>query len=280
MPDEKYTQMSQKTKEDLIRQYRLCNVDDTDWSDSAIEAFCDLAKEQGFDVEPANCSYTGFWSQGDGASFTCEISLRTYQEEYQLSDALLDAGMDVRSVRKPGSRYCHENTCEVELEHWGIALGDFTDYPEDLEKRLKALEETLESRRLTLSKKLFTMLEAQYTYSISDEQVWETIEANDYFGWEEEREPAYDRLHRALAATESDPVVHLYVASAWQDLQKRLVSLTASGFGDCTVEELLGAINVRLGPISRTVAKSTELGGFDFACYGNGRKPRGENDGS
>ena len=267
--DEKYSYLSQKTKESLLRMYRLCNVNDTDWADYTMEGFCTLAKEQGFEVEPENCSYTGFWSQGDGASFVCDIDLKPYQEEYGLSDRLLASGMSAHAIRRSRVRGAHEGTCKVEIVLWGVELGDFTDYPEALGQRLQELEEVLELQRLTLSKKLFSMLEVAYTHNISDAAVWATIEAADYFGWEPVREPAYSRVHRAItgAGESYDPRV---VASAWQELQKSLVGLVAGGFGGYTIEELLSAI----GTLPHAQGERPCLTGpeSEHIFYGNGHR--------
>lgn len=53
----------------LIEKHRDWNVDH-DWYDCTIGDFCEVAKSFGIDVERKDVQFSGFWSQGDGASFT------------------------------------------------------------------------------------------------------------------------------------------------------------------------------------------------------------------
>lgn len=64
--------MSTYTKEQLalIEEHRNWNVEHIDWHDSTIEHFIQTAKDFGIETDGAQISFSGFWSQGDGASFT------------------------------------------------------------------------------------------------------------------------------------------------------------------------------------------------------------------
>lgn len=54
----------------LIEQHRHWNVDHgTDWWDTTYDDFVDVAKAFGFDIDKDDIQFSGFWSQGDGASF-------------------------------------------------------------------------------------------------------------------------------------------------------------------------------------------------------------------
>lgn len=53
----------------LIEEHRDWNVEH-DWWDSTYEDFCNVALSFGIHVKCDDIAFSGFWSQGDGASFT------------------------------------------------------------------------------------------------------------------------------------------------------------------------------------------------------------------
>ena len=78
--------LSEKLKDELLRQWRDKNVDH-DWWDFVIEQFIGSALEQGVTIhsdtrmlrsgrtyEEPDVHFSGFWSQGDGASFAGRVS--------------------------------------------------------------------------------------------------------------------------------------------------------------------------------------------------------------
>lgn len=61
-----YTEREQR----LIEKYRDANVEFADWHDPSLESFVEVCGEWGMGIEQQDITYTGFWSQGDGASFS------------------------------------------------------------------------------------------------------------------------------------------------------------------------------------------------------------------
>ena len=97
------------------------------WYDSTIEDFCDtILPHFGVDVSYKDVEFTGFWSQGDGASFKGSFfltdvsaaglkqSLPTELELHQLMDQLVElveAHHEIQGkVTRMSSRYSHSNT--------------------------------------------------------------------------------------------------------------------------------------------------------------------------
>ena len=153
------------------------NIEVPDYfADHIIEYFCDSMYMLGIDIDAnKGVRYSGFWSQGDGASFkgfvnfsNCNIG--QFEKCYPTDEAMLDLAKRWESVAaelqevelKLGfhhHRYCHENT--METEDW---------YAED-DQRLKI--EELEDEVLDILKgfaqQLYTQLEAEYNYALAYE---------------------------------------------------------------------------------------------------------------
>ena len=130
--------------------------------------------------------YSGFWSQGDGASFEgtyaytrgAARAVRAHApkdaELHAIADALADIqrpnfyqlGADIRQ----SGRYCHEYTMAIHVErdspNWQDMTGD-------------ADTTVIEALR-DLARWLHRQLELEYNYLTSDEAVDETIGANDW----------------------------------------------------------------------------------------------------
>ena len=76
-----------------------------------------LSEKYGGELDPEEITWSGFWSQGDGASFICnfdsEVLLPILKEELNEEQVALleeiDAEIDFKSIRT-GYQYAHENT--------------------------------------------------------------------------------------------------------------------------------------------------------------------------
>lgn len=130
--------------------------------------------------------FSGFWSQGDGASFEGTYShakgaarkIRDYapkdDELHLIADALqaiqyrnfyqLHAGISHRG------RYCHEYCMAISVERDSPVYQDITADAED------AVTEALRD----FARWLYRQLEREHEYQTSDEVVDETIVANDF----------------------------------------------------------------------------------------------------
>jgi len=174
-----------------------------EWWDGAWSAWADALNQIGF--TDAELSFSGFWSQGDGASFTCKNvdldKLKAFMgtdikpstvidgtpEDFRpwivyKIDGKTPANSKYRSIPSETSasvdrrdnHYSHENTCEFVMEWPGASLSTL------LQKTLKAFEKDVEQLRRDLCRAIYRDLEEEYEYQISDEQLIESAEANDY----------------------------------------------------------------------------------------------------
>ena len=204
-----FSELSPTAKKHAIDELRDTNVDYNDWHEPIIEDFENEMEELGLtDVE---VQYSGFYSQGDGASFTADVGdpevfmrmalgiesdkwvdmgddKKPADELDLLRSDLLDIGFDTRERLTPenfviniirnSSRYSHENTIEgdVEIEDIPESIEDdfpYYDYKESIQNKV-----TDWARKK--SSQLYRDLERYYDELRSDDAVEETIEGNDY----------------------------------------------------------------------------------------------------
>lgn len=157
-----------------------------DWWDFVYENFKENNDEY-FDIE--NIYFSGFWSQGDGAMFEySDISNR-------LRNIFIDR-LDLSPMRKGWLRnnvsvsgkgvqrglYYHEKSCSHTI-CWEVDNGDLNwDRPlyQWIESFANDFENFVEELYVNLCSDLYSTLEKEYTYLISDEAILESLECNEY----------------------------------------------------------------------------------------------------
>jgi len=185
---------------------------DDDWSEYILENWKSALEQIGF-CDPV-IQFTGFSSQGDGASFTAtlnperliwfqthkikaknciEPTKRTGEKEdflpYAVHHLNGSYGYDKHftklkrwkdfiygKVVRGASRYSHENTCSVEL--------DRCEFPEKMDGVLNDWQTSIEELRRDLCRIIYKCLEKEYYWSMEDEQLIEMDESNNY-QWDE-----------------------------------------------------------------------------------------------
>ena len=159
-----------------------------------------LRSEYGFAMDELR--WSGFYSQGDGASFTGAVwefdTLVNKRQELLdvapvLCKMILADKTDLSfTLIRCNYSYSHENTVMVEFNYYRTYSGDVM---QDL--ILKALYDHIEATELDQfektvlelfkdeMRKVYRELEAEYDYLTSDEVVWDTIVANELHKEEE-----------------------------------------------------------------------------------------------
>jgi hypothetical protein len=204
-----FEELSPEAKTNALDEMRDINTEYQGWHEPIIEDFEERMKELG--VDGVEVSYSGFYSQGDGASFTGDVfDTKTFMskalglkdtewidmgeeekpedEGSRLRADLLDIGFDTREkltpdnfvikVERLSSRYSHENTIEGKVY--------IEDIPESIEDEIPSqtiedeIEEKVTNWARSESKDLYRNLERYYDELRSDESVEETIIENDY----------------------------------------------------------------------------------------------------
>ena len=173
----KFNELSPAIQQRALDEYRYINVDDTDWYESTIECWTEKLEAMGF--TSVDISFSGFSSQGDGASFTSgEMNiekvlrhLRVYSKyrRYVPSD-YMDYYIKVSRI---SSMYYHEKS---------VMVDDFIHYT-NTENQTNKLYEIIGLIRDLVkekSREIYNDLQQDFDYLIEDAQVRETLLINEY----------------------------------------------------------------------------------------------------
>lgn len=207
-----FEDLPEESKEKALEKNRYINLEWQDWHDPVIEGFEEDMKELG--LEDVIVEYSGFYSQGDGASFTARVDDEekflmnaldiksstefldmgddedTSKEDddlRQLMGDLRNIGYDTREKLKPedlyinieriSSRYSHENTIAASVEMEEL---DIEDDDRDWDKFRDEMESMVTDWARDKSQELYRTLEKDWDSLQSDEAVAETLIAGDY----------------------------------------------------------------------------------------------------
>lgn len=181
-----------------LDKYRHINVDYDDWYLPLYESFIEKLDTLGIDTVKEDINFSGFWSQGDGASFSGYIhrdNMQKFMDEHALA-TLYPACYYFAKLKELGarlirtaSRYSHENTIRADLDMDYIDENQFDD--DDARKEIysamvvqfnneyQEFEEKVQTICRGWMKHLYRALEEEYENLTSDEAVMDTVEAND-----------------------------------------------------------------------------------------------------
>lgn len=168
----KFDELSKEMKEKVLEKYRDINVDYDGWWDFVYEDHQQTLAESGFNNP--KMSFSGFWSQGDGASFSADVDVAKWLKKNKLANKyrkVLNAyekGDFSLDITKSG-RYEHSGTMDYKSYNM---MDDYEQGEEVAEMILKDARQKAD--------KLYKDLEENYEDMTSDEQVAETLKANDY----------------------------------------------------------------------------------------------------
>ena len=172
-----YNELSDKAKQKL--KYNYCErVVEMDFEVECLET---ILEEMGF--SNPKIAYSGFWSQGDGASFTCDnwgykkgmldkirkncptwSSLHLIAKELQSLSKKTGYTLEF-SVYRRSYHYCHENTVDC-------AFG-YNEYDEKI-------QDYVSDAVKKLCKTLYDSLEKSYYDATSDKSIEDFYTSNEY----------------------------------------------------------------------------------------------------
>ncbi|MBY0134904.1 antitoxin of toxin-antitoxin stability system [Paracoccus yeei] len=191
-------ELSDEAKDKARAWYREGGFD-YDWYDAVYEDFQQIAEILGIDFKTRTVRlmgggsrqeprifFSGFWSQGDGASFegfysyrkNASAVIRAYAPQDTTLHGIADALQSVqrrnfyqlRAEATHRGRYHHEYCMVISVERDSPTRQDMTADVEDV------ITEALRD----LARWLYRQLEREYEYLTSDDAVDESIIANDY----------------------------------------------------------------------------------------------------
>ena len=181
-----FDELPEDVKVKVLEKNREINVDYPQWHDPEIEYWEE--KLEGMGLENPKISYSGFYSQGDGASFTCKnVDIEKFLTSQKakgrfkaLLKALEDGGIEVSaSVIRLDNHYSHPYTVRADVdanEYEEVSV----NFASKVQLEANELENFLTETVRDLSKQIYDNLEKDYEHLTSDEAVIETIKANEY----------------------------------------------------------------------------------------------------
>ena len=203
------------TKDELIEEHRDINVDYRGWWEFTYEDFIERLAEAGITVTTSDISFSGFWSQGDGAQFS--MSNHTLLELVEGAQKWMvkqwpdyeGKGEDGKDAGGPIIEALHsycvalleehevkllggelravmdgvEVACKVDGGHYchsGYMKAEIdAGYDVDVtDEQVREIEQLFTEYLRALADALYETLEEEYNYQTADEQVWDAIVAN------------------------------------------------------------------------------------------------------
>ena len=191
----KFEELPEGIKKEALDTHRHYSVEDRDWWDYEYEYWNEKLENMGY--ENPDISFSGFCSQGDGASFTCTIDIEKWieqnsdNEDYVLLKKWWDEIEFIVNIHRANysGNYVHENTIDIEwnfyaydlYREWDASLFPFSKRV--YEKLLNMLDDItdnmLESARGEM-REIYKSLEKEYEWLTSDENVAESLKCNEY----------------------------------------------------------------------------------------------------
>lgn len=211
----KYDELQGRAKEKASEKLREWATDH-EWWDGVYDLAKEDGEQRGFEID--DIRFSGFWSQGDGASWTGYVKISTFLDWYMetypedpfhaqyivLRELVRDDWIDAKvAVNRRGYHYVHSNTIDV-----GEALWDFLeDEVNDEDKRTETLKSegvlkdanvaqlcdginiavTMDELNSDIKRcvkefadEIYKRLEDEYESLVTDEAISEMADANDY----------------------------------------------------------------------------------------------------
>jgi hypothetical protein len=169
----KFEELTVQAQQKAIENLRDINTNH-DWYDDIFEDATTIGRLFGLDIE--KIYFSGFWSQGDGASFEGDYcykkgGLKAVKEyapqDTELHDIVkalqneqsINFYKSTANIRQQG-RYYHENTMYIDIENGN--------------------EDCFSNLLRDYARWIYKKLESGYDYLTSEQAILETIQANDY----------------------------------------------------------------------------------------------------
>lgn len=180
-----YSELSLEAQAAARDHFRTFNTEH-EWSSHILETWEEKLEHLGYSNIDFN--FSGFCSQGDGASFTADFDsvsyARTNPDSFPLLSKLskLDELIVESRFIRIDSHYVHENSVsfnldiDVQLENALIAEQNKEQYNQEIIK----LENEISHNARKLMREIYKELESEYDHLTSDKAVAEALEANDH----------------------------------------------------------------------------------------------------
>ncbi len=185
-----FEEADESLREKILAKYRDFNTD-YDWYEFVYEDWKEKLESLGY-VKP-DINFSGFWSQGDGASFTCEYLNSPEIKERFLTPEEKEILKDCEiygKVERISHHYSHENTVQANISDvdYSQIIYNLQDLDDDqyntivkkIDKILVDLEKMITDEVRDLSRQIYRELEKEFEYQTSGESVSESLISNGY----------------------------------------------------------------------------------------------------
>jgi hypothetical protein len=175
----------------LLEKYRDVLVDSWDWSEERVAEWRATLKDRG--IYNPRINFSGFWSQGDGASFTGSVD----NPEKFLQDHFPDQTKYLQWAARRGCvsiSLSRDHVCRYYHERSVVVVCEFDYYPDVYEsgpdpleiataevylklarEELNNLQSSIEDLFVSWMREIYKSLEDEYEDLTSDEAVWDWI---------------------------------------------------------------------------------------------------------
>lgn len=194
----KFDELDEKGKR-KAREWFKEGYPDYEWWDDIFYIFIEKVKKYGINLDEKDINFSGFGSQGDGASFVCDnVDLDKFLEYtgIKIKHGLRKIFIDNTHlfVERINHHYYHESTVQANVYYSDIGYNDYyADY--EAQKRNKIdkyldyiayqLCDKLDELKDALCNELYKDLESYYYDLLSDECIDDDIIYNEYEFYED-----------------------------------------------------------------------------------------------
>lgn len=166
-----FDELSDEQKKKVIEKNREINVDFDDWAEPAIEGAIEDLSARGYN--DAKIYYSGFWSQGDGASFTATLDvakvLTSIGSEFA-NKVNEEPAYWTGKITQDG-RYVHSNTMSIEVMYEGGGA--------EMDTMATKIEEVILEDAKAQADSIYKNLESYYEELTGDEAIIEALRSSD-----------------------------------------------------------------------------------------------------
>lgn len=141
----------------------------------------ETARLESMGYSDPDISYSGFNSQGDGASFTCRsidlwswITFKKLCTVYKPLKKYIESGELTGSIDRTNNHYSHSRTVAASISD------DMPGASVKLCDLINRLEKTIDQDCETQSDQIYKALESAWDYELEDKSIIETIQMNGY----------------------------------------------------------------------------------------------------
>lgn len=170
-----FSELNKEQQRKVTERLRDINVD-YEWFEYTLEEMRKDLENLGFNKVVIN--FSGFHSQGDGASFTGNFDIPASKKEKSKRISLFKSECGIKVFSDLGEELM-EHVFSKEDKDLGVSVERISHHYSH-ENTIDSDNDFVKSWSKRYSREIYRALENEYNHLTSDEAVVETIEANDY----------------------------------------------------------------------------------------------------